>query len=105
MNKNKYIASHHYHSGDTEILNFEEFKKLLIEIIDFEIKIFKSKDKEDEKICRSLKCWRRELYDIKEFEELLNFYKNGYFGIDLFDYIDINTSAIYELKGEKDEKN
>lgn len=101
MNKNKYIATHHYNSGDTELLNFEQFKNLLLNLMDYEIKRFKIQDIKDEEykeIIKSLKEWKEELLKINDFEQLLKHYKDDYKGIDLFEYIDLNTSEIYKIE-------
>lgn len=85
MNKNKYIATHHYNSGDTELLNFEQFKNLLLNLMDYEIKRFKIQDeyKEYQEILNSLKEWKEELLKINDFEQLLKHYQDDYKGIDL----------------------
>ncbi|MDK2802712.1 MAG: hypothetical protein KFW09_04970 [Oscillospiraceae bacterium] len=55
MNKNKLIATYDFGGGGCELLNFEEFKTLLMDLMYYEIKKFKVNDEEDEVILNSLK--------------------------------------------------
>lgn len=97
MNKNKLIATYDFGGGGCELLNFEEFKTLLMDLMYYEIKKFKVNDEEDEVILNSLKKWRSEITNIHNFKELLSKYKDKYNGIDMFNYISLNTSEIYDF--------